>query len=331
MRGCATRFGRSSRWAPEALEQKPPSSIFLCSASVLGTSGSAPAVSISMEPRRPSARFFWLCVVGAATLVAAGCGSAASHTDRTQVGPTALSVKRALLARERSDYFTRVREAAVRGARRDFAQGTGVGGHSFQSCMLGLLGEALDRPTITRLVQVYRRPDGRAFAAQALNALAAPLAADCGHRNYVPELTGAALGLRFGKLMGSAVKELGVTYGPYLGVRCRRPNRIGCDRVGIDVVLGQAATKVLALVGGRRLPLRTPGMHNAVRYRDWVGTLADAGIDRPGGPFRCSRCHSRYWAGSPAIYVPVELRVRYADGRRASALFPHVLLSPGWG
>ncbi len=280
-----------------------------------------------------SARVLRICAVGAAALAlaASGCGSGSAHTEQTQAGPTALSVKRALLARERSDYFTRVREAVVRGAKRDFAQGTGIGGHSFRSCLLGLLGRALDRPTITRLVQVYRRPDGRAFAAQALNALAAPLAADCGHRHYVPELTGAALGLRFGKLMGSAVKELGVTYGPYLGVRCRHPDRIGCDRVGIDVVFGHAATEVLALVGDRRLPLRTPGMHNSIRYRDWVGTFADAGLERPGSPFHLSGRPRSHWAGSPPVYVPVELRVRYADGHRASALFPHVFLSPDWG
>jgi len=85
-----------------------------------------------MGLRRPPARFLWLFAVGAATLAVAGCGSGATHADRTRTGPTALSVKRALLARERSDYFTRVREAVVRGAKRDFAQGTGIGGHSFQ-------------------------------------------------------------------------------------------------------------------------------------------------------------------------------------------------------
>jgi hypothetical protein len=61
-----------------------------------------------------------------------------------------------------------------------------------------LLRQALDRATIRELVRIYRTPDGQPYAAQALNGLAAPLAARCGHRTYVPELVEASRGLRKG-------------------------------------------------------------------------------------------------------------------------------------
>lgn len=227
----------------------------------------------------------------------------------------------------------RLRAAVVSGAARDFAIGNGIGGPRYESCVLALLREALDRPTLARLVQVHRRPGGPQFAGQALNTLALPLGTRCGHPYYVPELVEASRGLGRGRLQTAPAARLGITYGPYLGVRCRRANHHGCDLVGIDVVLGHAADRVLALVGNRRLQLHTPGMHDGVRYRDWVGTIVHAGLERPGSPFRIpdNGRAAGVWAGNPPVYVPVEFRVAYADGRRARALIPHVFLSPGWG
>ena len=262
----------------------------------------------------------------------AGCGSSGSATGGAQAGSRTTRLERELRARSRADYFGHLRDAVLRGAQRDFAQGTGVGGPAFESCLSGLLREGLDRPAITRLVAVYRRPGGQQFAAQALNALAAPLAARCGHRALVPELVEASRGLREGRPTGAAVRRLGVTYGPYLGLRCRSPDRHSCDRVGIDVVLNRGASRVTASVGGLRARLRTPGLHDGVRFRDWVGTFSPAEVDRPGSPFHVpSGRGARGWAGSPPVYVAVELRVRFADGRRAGAIFRHVFLSPGWG
>lgn len=251
----------------------------------------------------------------AAAAIAIGCGSAASPPGGKGEG------------------FAGVRAAVVHGAARDFAVGTGVGGPRYEACVLGRLRAALDRPTLVRLVQVYRRPGGQQFAAQALNDLALPLGARCGHRFYVPELVEASRGLAKGRLAGAAVRQLGVAYGPFLGVRCRRANRIGCDRVGIDVVLRRPASRVVAAVGARRLPLRTPGMHSGVVRHDWVGTFSHAGIGRPGSPFQPAdgRRVRAFWAGYPPIYVTVGLRVRYADGQRAAAVFPRVFLSSGWG
>lgn len=143
----------------------------------------------------------------------------------------------------------------------------------------------------------------------------------------------ASRGLREGKPTGAPARALGVTYGPYLGVRCRRADHIGCDRVGIDIVLSDPAIRAEAVVAGRRLRLRTPGFHSGVRFRDWVGTVQNAGMRRPDSPFRV-RGHGRghrLWAGSPPLYVPVELRVRLVGGRQEAALFPRVFVSPGWG
>lgn len=217
-------------------------------------------------------------------------------------------------------YFELVRSAVLAGLRRDFREGTGIGGRPFESCLEGMLRERLDPPAITSLVAIHRTPAGNAYAAQALNGLAAPLAARCGHRYWVPELVGAAEGLSFGHPTGAAVRRLDLTYGPYLGRRCAPPGRRNCERVGIDVVFRHAATRVVAISGAQVIRLRTPGKHDGVRFRDWVGLFTHAGFPRP----------SR-GAGGTIVYAPVELRVRFADGRRVAALLPHVALMPGWG
>lgn len=266
--------------------------------------------STSSSRRRSASAALLLVILGVATIAVtlAACGDAAERP----AGP-----ERASVHRQRSPYLSRVRDAVIRGVRRDFALGTGIGGAAFEACMSTRLRGVLDAQTIDSLVAVYRRPYGTARAARALNTLAAPLAARCGHRSWMPELVEAAHGLRSAGPNGAAVRKLGVTYGPYLGVRCRKVGYDRCGRVGIDVVLGHAATRVVAVAGPRAIPLRTPGRHSRVRYRDWVGTFTHAYL-----PHRSRR---------DLAYVPVELRVRFASGRRARAVFPHTLLAPGWG
>lgn len=281
--------------------------------------------------RRPrSTHLLAASLIALAALSAPGCGSTGEAPPSGSSASTAASSNGPGKAGPAS--FERVREAVLRGARRDFSQGTGVGGPAFERCLLGRLGRALDRAAIARLSGIYRRPDGQPFAAQALNALAARPAASCGRRADVPELVEASRGLRADRVPGAAATALGVVYGPYLAVRCGRAGRIDCDRVGIDVVLAAAAGRVTATVGDRHLRLRTPGQHSGVPGRDWVGTFAGAGLSRPGSPFRVRGYGraGRVWAGSPATYVPVELGVAFADGRTARARFPAVFLSPAW-
>jgi hypothetical protein len=255
--------------------------------------------------RRLTALGLLIPVALAAFLVAGGPGSAASGSGNSA----------------RAAYFDHVRDAVVRGAARDFAAGTGIGGPDFAACVEGRLGEALDPPTITDLAAVYRRPGGSAYAAQVLNAIASPLTARCGHRTWVPELIEAAHGLSFTRPTGAAARHLGVTYGPFLGLRCAHPvAKADCERIGIDVVFRRAAIRVVAIAGDQRILLRTPGQHDGVRRHDWVGTFTEAGI-APGS----------YESGVNVIRVPVELRVIFAGGRHAHAVFPQALLAPGWG
>jgi hypothetical protein len=117
-----------------------------------------------------------------------------------------------------------------------------------------------------------------------------------------------------------SAKELGVTYGPYLGKRCRHADYCHCDLIGIDLVLSRRATRVVAWLGGEEVALRTPGKHNGIPHRDWVGNFTHPDLHR-----------HRSAPGSHLIYVPVEVRVRFADGRRATTFFPRVLISSGWG
>lgn len=233
-----------------------------------------------------------------------------------------------------------LRKAILAGLDADFAVGTGAGPPHFRSCLETRLRRALDRGALASLVAVYRRPDGYAFADQALGRFAAPLGKRCGGARFVPEMIDAARALRLGRPYGRASRRLGVSYGPYLGVSCEDPDSTRCDEVGIDVVLKGKATRVSAAIAGRRIPLRTPGPHSGVRGRDWVGTLPNAGLEAPDSPLYVRRDAPRggawygyrtAWFGYPPVYVPVTVSVTRANGRRLAAAFPHVFLSPGWG
>lgn len=113
-----------------------------------------------------------------------------------------------------------------------------------------------------------------------------------------------------------SARELGITYGPYLGKRCRHADYRHCDLIGIDLVLSRRATRVVAELGGERIALRTPGRHNGIPHRDWVGNFTNPDLPR---------------RGSHLIYAPIGLHVRFADGHRATTYLPRVLVSSGWG
>jgi hypothetical protein len=132
---------------------------------------------------------------------------------------------------------------------------------------------------------------------------------------------------------GLARPRLAITYGPYLGVRCRKANSIRCDRVGIDVVLRRRALEVSAELGGRTVTLQTPGLHNGVRGKDWVGTLPRTGMTCEGSAFFIPAAgrDDGTWVGDPSVQVPVRLIATYADGGRGEVLLRRVPLRPGWG
>ncbi len=240
--------------------------------------------------------------------------------------------------------FDRMRAKVVTGLAADFRGGTRAGPRGFGLCLRLGMRRALTRAQLNRLVAVYRRPHGQQFAAQALLAMAAPVGAECGGAKFVPEPIRAseALGGDYPlSRLDIAARRLGIGYGPYLGVRCRQAGSTGCDAVGIDVVLHREAVAVIAWIGGRRVQigngrrvrLRTPGRHNGVAGRDWVGYLDRVGLDRPGSPFRIPSNGRRpgTWGGYPPVYVPVRLAIAYPDGTRVEGTLPRVFLSPGWG
>jgi hypothetical protein len=134
--------------------------------------------------------------------------------------------------------------------------------------------------------------------------------------------SGQARELRSGISAGAGAKTLGVTYGPFLGKRCRHVAYPRCERIGIDVVFGDAAIRVVAIAGDQQIKLRTPGKHNGIRHRDWVGTFTQTGL---------ARTHKSANRSGELLYAPVELRVTFATGRTTRALFPRVLVTSGWG
>jgi hypothetical protein len=270
-------------------------------------------------------RFAIASLVLLAVLLGIGCGSGApeqrSGQGREKVAPT--------------DYQA-MRDKVVLGLAKDFRAGTHAGPPRYGLCVRLGMRRALTREQLGRLVAIYRRSDGQQLAAQALNALAAPVGAECGGARYVPELVMAseAVGGDYPLArLGIAAHRLGITYGPYLGVTCRKTGATGCDSVGVDVVLRRDARAVTAWLGGRRLVMRTPGLHTGRAGRDWVGYLDRVGLERPASPFHipANGRNTPSLAGSPAVHLPVRLEISYPDETTMADTLPHVLLSPGWG
>lgn len=229
-----------------------------------------------------------------------------------------------------------LRDAVVRGALHDFHSGTEAGPAGFDRCLAAGLRARLTRSRLEVLSAVHERRFGGPFTVQALARLAVPIGDRCGGRQYVPELIFAAHALHGSRLRSPGATRLGIDYGPYLGITCpnpdvRRPVPTSCDAVGIDVALSHRVRGVRAVVGGRPVDLRTPGLHSGVRGQDWVGHLEDVGLERPDSPFHLPGRAEGHWAGYPPVYLPVRLLVEESAGRVAAADLPRVFLSPGWG
>lgn len=261
-----------------------------------------------------------LCLLALAGF--AGCGSDA--------GPTVSGPGEA--GRGETDYAA-MRDKVVRGFAEEFREGTGAEPQGYGLCVRLGLDRVLTREQLNRLVAIYRRPDGQQFAAHALVSLAGSVGAECGGARYVPEMVKASEALAGEYPLGRleiAARRLGIVYGPYLGLTCRKAGAHRCDEVGIDVVLRERAAALTAWVGGQRVSLRTPGLHNGAPQRDWVGFLRNVGLERPGSAFHLPRRSGR-WAGFPAVTLPVRLEVVEPDGEKTFATLPQVFLSPGWG
>ena len=176
-----------------------------------------------------------------------------------------------------------MRDKVVLGLATDFRAGTHAGPDGFGLCVRLGMRRVLTRAQLSRLVSVYRRPGGQQFAAQALNALAAPIGAECGGAKFVPELIGAAEALG-GELSAEPARHRGAAprrrLRPLPGSAGRRAGSTRCDQVGIDVVLHREAAAVTAWVGGRRLRLKDPRSAQR-RRRAGLGRVPRPGRARP--------------------------------------------------
>jgi hypothetical protein len=119
---------------------------------------------------------------------------------------------------------------------------------------------------------------------------------------------------------------------PYLGVACREPNSLACDRVGLAVRLRAPAVAVSATIDGRPLQLDDPdwsGPVHAGRRRLLAGFLHPAGLlsgplapQPDDGPGR--------WVGRRPVEAGVGLTIAVTPMHYVRTSL-RVRLAPGWG
>ena len=112
---------------------------------------------------------------------------------------------------------------------------------------------------------------------------------------------------------------------PYLGVSCRLPNSIRCDRVGLAVWLRRPADAVRAAIAGRRFRLDDP--ESSAPPRMHAGFLRPAGL--ADGPLRVPFTARGKWYGEGAVSARV--RIWVAAGGRTTTTTVRVPLRAGWG
>jgi hypothetical protein len=119
---------------------------------------------------------------------------------------------------------------------------------------------------------------------------------------------------------------------PYMGVSCRIPNSIACDRVGLAVRLRRPAISVSATIAGSALSLNDPawsGPSRNARRSDFSGFLQPAGMLN--GPLKLRPDRGRYyWIGSHPRSARVQIVVNFGS-RRMVQTTATVELHAGWG
>ena len=111
-----------------------------------------------------------------------------------------------------------------------------------------------------------------------------------------------------------AFGKLSLEREPYIGVACRVPNAIACDRVGLTVWLREPAVRVDATVAGEQVRLRR------AHWRDGDGKIFDGYVQRRrfiDGTLgvRPDRPNGRWW-GTGRPRVRVHLRAVSPEGTR---------------
>jgi|tagenome__1003787_1003787.scaffolds.fasta_scaffold20344131_2 hypothetical protein len=143
----------------------------------------------------------------------------------------------------------------------------------------------------------------------------------------------------------SAPAHLALQRAPYIGVSCRTPNSIACDRVGLAIWLRRPVARLTATINSRTVAMGLPC--GSARYREtcssycrhvardqpcgtyFEGFLRPAGL--LDGPLRVKPDRGRYyWIGKHDTVGTVRLLATYRDGETATVT-KRVRVSAGWG
>lgn len=119
---------------------------------------------------------------------------------------------------------------------------------------------------------------------------------------------------------------------PYMGVACRKPNSIACDRVGLAIWLEKPATGLDVTIAGRSVTMRSPGTfvtRSGARTR-WEGFLQPAGLKEGALEVRPEPGTTDRWVGREPVSAHVRITAHYRDRTSASRTL-RVRLRTGWG
>jgi hypothetical protein len=125
---------------------------------------------------------------------------------------------------------------------------------------------------------------------------------------------------------------------PYMGVSCRRPNSIACDRIGLAVWTKDPFVAVSATIGRRTFTLPwgdagyccRPEDRSRQPRRQFIGFLYRAGMRGPGPlAVRVENGRNRFTGVHPTS-AQVRVVATYSDGAR-QATTVRLGLAPGWG
>jgi len=112
----------------------------------------------------------------------------------------------------------------------------------------------------------------------------------------------------------AAPRDLQLARAPYLGVSCREPNSIACDRVRLAVWLRAPVRRLSATIDGRSFRLRPPPRRDGY----WEGPLRPAGLLTPGSALHVIPDRGRHrWVGRHRVRTRIRLSAVDADGARA--------------
>ena len=117
----------------------------------------------------------------------------------------------------------------------------------------------------------------------------------------------------------AAPRELRLARAPYLGVSCRQPNSIVCDRVRLAVWLRAPVRRLSATIDGRSFRLRPPPQRDGY----WEGPLRPAALLTPGSALHVIPDRGPdHWVGRHPVRTRVRLSAVEADGARPAPTSP---------